>query len=81
MFNLAYLQDLLQKGLPGSTVQVTDLTGTGDHFEATVISSAFEGKGLVERHRMVYAVAAAHVGKEIHALSLKTFTPNETQKN
>lgn len=77
MFNLEYLQSLIQKGLPAATVQVRDLTGTGDHFEATITSPEFAGKGLVERHRMVYAVVNAHVGREIHALSLKTYAPGE----
>ena len=45
----------IRAALPDADVTVTDTTGGGDHFAATVVSSAFAGKGPVDRHRMVYA--------------------------
>jgi acid stress-induced BolA-like protein IbaG/YrbA len=80
MFPPEKIQSAVQASLAGAEVQVADMTGTGDHFEVVVVSSAFEGKKLVERHRMVYAAIGPAVGNEIHALALKTWTPDEATK-
>lgn len=67
---------MIKAGLPDAQVQVQDLTGGGDHYQVLVVSSAFEGKGLLQQHQLVYgAVKAAMSTEEIHALSIKTFTP------
>ncbi len=72
------LRSLIEKALPGARVEVRDFTGGGDHFEATVVSEAFTGKGLLERHRMVYTpLREAMAVERIHALTLKTYTPEE----
>jgi stress-induced morphogen len=63
--------------LPDARVELTDLTGTEDHWRATVISSAFTGKSLIERHRMVMAALAAEMKGPIHALTLDVKTPDE----
>jgi stress-induced morphogen len=70
----------IQAALPDAEVRVTDTTGGGDHFEATVVSAAFGDKGLVDRHRLVYAalgevMRGSHA--PIHALALTTETPQE----
>lgn len=80
MFSPERLQQLVEAGLPGSRVTVRDTTGTSDHFEMVVVTDAFEGKGPVDRHRMVYAAIGPAVGGEIHALSLRTLTPKEAGK-
>ena len=49
--------------------------GGAGHFRAVVVSARFEGKGPVERQRLVYAALAAEMGPEIHALSMRTLTP------
>ena len=49
--------------------------GGAGHFRAVVVSARFEGKGPVERQRLVYAALAAEMGREIHALSMRTLTP------
>ena len=67
----------VEKALPDSRAEVRDMTGTNDHFELVVVSQTFEGKGMVERHRIVYGALGASVGGEIHALKLKTLTPVE----
>jgi Stress-induced morphogen (activity unknown) len=64
--------------LPGSTAEVQDLTGGGDHFRAEVVSERFEGLSRIDRHRLVYDVFGDEVGGPIHALSLKTSTLEET---
>lgn len=63
--------------LPDARVELKDLTGTEDHWQATVISAAFAGKSLIERHRMVMAALAAEMKGPIHALTLDVKTPDE----
>ncbi len=68
--------EMIKASLPDAQVQVQDLTGGGDHYQVTVVSSAFEGKGLVQQHQLVYgAVRQAMSTEAIHALALKTYTP------
>lgn len=74
MFAPEEIQRLLELGLPGAHVRVA---GDGQHFEAVVVSAAFTGKNMLQRHQMVYSVLGSRVGDEIHALSLKTLTPSE----
>ncbi|RMG35716.1 MAG: BolA/IbaG family iron-sulfur metabolism protein [Gammaproteobacteria bacterium] len=69
------VKQLIEAGLPGAKVEVT---GDGRHFEALVISDAFEGKSLVQRHRMVMATVNDQIASdELHALSIKAKTPAE----
>ncbi len=68
----------IEEALPGSRVEVQDLTGGGDHFRAEVVSDRFEGLSRIDQHRLVYDVFGADVGGPIHALSLKTSTPGGT---
>jgi stress-induced morphogen len=67
----------IRESLPDARVELTDLTGTQDHWQATVISSAFAGKSLIERHRMVMAALAAEMKGPIHALTLDVKSPDE----
>jgi acid stress-induced BolA-like protein IbaG/YrbA len=68
---------MIQSGLPDADVQVQDLTGGGDHYQVVVVSSAFEGRSLVQQHQLVYgAVRDAMSSEAIHALALKTYTPD-----
>lgn len=62
-------------GIPGATVTVKDTTGTGDHFAADVIAAAFEGKSMMQQHRLVYAALGELMAGPIHALQLETRTP------
>lgn len=80
MYTPERIQEIVETAFPGCTAVVRDTTGTMDHYELLVVSAAFEGKRLVERHRMVYAAIGSDVGGEIHALSLKTLTPQEADK-
>jgi acid stress-induced BolA-like protein IbaG/YrbA len=68
----------IAESLPGCEVEVRDMTGTGDHFEAWVVSEAFAGKGMVEQHQLVYRPLQDLLRTgELHALALKTFTPEQ----
>ena len=69
------IQQLIQAGLPDADVTVTGDDGV--HFEAVVISADFEGKSTLQRHRMVYATLGEMMGREIHALGLRTETPGD----
>jgi len=75
------VKTMLEKALPDSMVEVQDMTGGGDHFQVFVISPSFEGKGLVDQHQMVYGALKEAMGSErIHALALKTFTPEQWER-
>ncbi|KAF1718510.1 BolA family transcriptional regulator [Pseudoxanthomonas yeongjuensis] len=69
------IRKLIEIGLPGAEVRV--FGDDGVHFEATVVSPAFQGKLPLARHRMVYATLGDLMGGAIHALALKTVTPDE----
>jgi stress-induced morphogen len=72
------IKTTLEKALPDSMVRVDDLTGGGDHFQVWIIAPGFAGKSLVEQHQMVYGVLKDALGSEqIHALALKTYTPEQ----
>ncbi|MCC2596186.1 BolA family transcriptional regulator [Pusillimonas sp. MFBS29] len=55
--------------------------GDGAHFEALIVSPAFEGKRLIARHQLVYAALGERMKAEIHALSMRTLTPEEYKAN
>ena len=56
-----------------------EVDGDGRHFNALIVSPAFEGKRLIQRHQLVYAALGDRMREEIHALSMKTLTPAEYQ--
>ena len=68
----------LAQTFPDARIAAEDATGAGDHFTVTIVSPAFEGTSLVERHRMVYRALESMMPR-IHALQLKTVTPGEAQ--
>lgn len=75
------IQDHLRQHLQDAQVYCKDLTGTQDHWEVTVVSAAFDGKRLLQQHRMVKDALANKIKDgTIHALSLKTFTPQRWQQ-
>jgi acid stress-induced BolA-like protein IbaG/YrbA len=76
MINPVQIESMIKTAIPDAQVQVQDLTGGGDHYKVLVVSSVFEGKGLVQQHQLVYgAVREAMSTEAIHALSLQTYTP------
>jgi len=56
-----------------------EVDGDGQHFTALIVSPAFAGKRLIQRHQLVYAALGDRMKAEIHALSMKTLTPEEYQ--
>ena len=66
----SYIQD----NLPCEFVEVR---GDGQHFEAVIVSAAFRGKSRVQQHQVVYRALGDRMREEIHALSIKTYSPEE----
>jgi len=81
MITAEEIKATLTQALPVSLVETQDLTGGGDHWQLIVVSPAFEGKGLIDQHRMVNEALKVPLGDQrIHALSLKTFSPAQWEK-
>ena len=74
------VKGLITAGLAVSHVEVTDTTGTGDHFNAVVVSDDFIELSLVEQHQLVYKTLGNYLTKEIRALQLKTFSKSAWKK-
>jgi stress-induced morphogen len=68
---------MIKEALPDAIVTIDDLAGDGEHYAATVVSSAFKGKSRVQQHQMVYAALRGKMGGELHALALQTNLPPE----
>ena len=68
------IEMLIKDSIPESKVIIEDLRGDGDHYSATVISKSFIGKNKIQQHKMVYDSLKGKMGKELHALMLKTKT-------
>jgi stress-induced morphogen len=66
------LKQRIEAAIPGARADVTDLTGGGDHFKASVVAAEFAQLSRIEQHRRVYSVFGADIGGPIHALSLQT---------
>lgn len=74
--NLKDVEAMIRSKLPDAQVIVKDLTGGGDHLEAIVVSEQFSGQTRVKQHQLVYsALQEAMTSEAIHALALKTYTP------
>jgi stress-induced morphogen len=74
--NKEQLKARLETLAPGTQAELTDLTGTQDHWQAVIVSPAFEGKTMMEQHRMVFTLVKSEMeSNEVHALTLKTYTP------
>ena len=69
---------MIETGLPGAQVQVEG--DDGQHFAAIIVSEAFAGKSMLEQHRLVYGALGNSMEGAIHALSIKTFTPESWAK-
>ena len=66
------IEELIKSSIPDAKVIIEDLRGDGDHYSATVISKTFDGKSKIDQHKMVYNSLEGRMGKELHALMLKT---------
>ena len=71
------VKKLVEKSISQPPVDVVDLTGTSDHFGIRVVSPDFAGKSLIQQHQMVHRSLGEHLTTTIHAVDIKTFTPDE----
>jgi acid stress-induced BolA-like protein IbaG/YrbA len=75
------IKQTLSNALPITLVETQDLTGGGDHWQLIIVSPLFEGKGLLEQHRIVNeALKQPLADQRIHALALKTYSPAQWDK-
>lgn len=78
MLTAAAVEGYIRSGLACDFLQVKGDDGT--HFEAVVVSPAFEGKRMVQQHQLVYAALGDRMRVEIHALAMQTYTPSQWQQ-
>jgi stress-induced morphogen len=75
--DLDEIRGMIERALPGASVEVIDETGTGDHLRAVVTAPQFEGLSRIDQHRLVKSAVQARMDDgSIHALSLKTSAPS-----
>ena len=74
------LRNALLRAFPDADLEIKDLTGTKDHYQARIVSSAFAGKSRIEQHRLVYAALGDAMKGPVHALALQTYTPEAWEK-
>lgn len=75
MAKIEEIKERIEQGLPGSTAEVIDTVGDDNHFRAVVTAPQFAGLSRIEQHKLVNAIFAGELGGRIHALSIKTQTP------
>ena len=66
------IEELIIQSIPDAKVTIEDLRGDGDHYSAIVVSKSFDGKSMIQQHKMVYESLKDKMGNELHALELKT---------
>jgi stress-induced morphogen len=79
--DLTEIEQLIESNIEDATAEVTQPRGPDDddHLAATVVSPAFEGMSLVDRHELVYDALGDRMTDDIHAVELKTYTPAERE--
>ncbi len=71
------IEAMIREAFPDARIEIKDLAGDGDHYAATVISSAFKGKTRVAQHQLVYGALQGRMGGVLHALALTTGVPQD----
>ncbi|WP_129790520.1 BolA family protein [Sphingosinicella sp. CPCC 101087] len=69
------IETLIRQGIPDARVEIVDLAGDGDHYEARVVAESFRGLPRVRQHQRVYEALGGRMGTELHALKLTTAVP------
>lgn len=73
----AEIERMIREAFPDAEIEIQDLAGDGDHYQAKVVTAAFRGKTRVQQHQLVYQALKGHMGRELHALALQTSAPPE----
>jgi stress-induced morphogen len=69
------IETLIRQGIPDARVEIVDLAGDGDNYEARVVAESFRGLPRVRQHQRVYEALGGRMGTELHALKLTTIVP------
>jgi len=69
------IETLIRQGIPDARIEIVDLAGDGDHYEARVVAESFRGLPRVKQHQLVYQALGGRMGNELHALKLSTAAP------
>lgn len=69
------IETLIRAAIPDARIEIVDLAGDGDHYEARVVAESFRGQPLVKQHQLVYRALGGRMGTELHALKLSTAVP------
>ena len=69
------IETLIRAGIPDAQIEILDLAGDGDHYEARVVAESFRGQSRIEQQKRVYAALGGRMGTELHALKLSTAVP------
>lgn len=78
MIEPSLVEERLRGGIPDvSHLELRDMTGTKDHYEAVIVASGFEGLSRVRRHQLVYQALGELMQGPVHALTMQTLTPKE----
>ena len=70
--NISEIESLIKDSIPNAIINIKDLSGDGNHYSATIISSIFKGKSKIEQHKIVYKSLKGKMGNELHALAIST---------
>jgi len=71
------IEALIKAAIPDAEIELVDMAGDNNHWQAKVTSASFAGKSRVQRHQMINAALGEKLGRELHALSVQTFAPGE----
>ncbi|HST36030.1 MAG TPA: BolA family transcriptional regulator [Allosphingosinicella sp.] len=69
------IETLIREGIPDARIELVDLAGDGDHYEARVVAESFRGQSRIEQQKRVYAALGGRMGTVLHALKLSTAVP------
>lgn len=75
MLNTDQVRTLIEEAIPGARAEVTDLTGTSDHFRIRVTAEAFRGRSRIDQHKMVHRALGDHLTTTIHAVDIQIRVP------
>ena len=71
----AEIESLIREGIPDARIEIVDLAGARDHYEARVVAESFRGQPRIKQHQRVYQALGGRMGNELHALKLSTSVP------
>ena len=80
MMPITDVRRMLEQAFPGDQIELSSPMGDDHHFQLLIVSAQFSGKSMVEQHQMVYRALGGAMREAIHALALKTYSPEQWQK-